>query len=248
MSDSGVPAKTKFLSPAEVLYARNLLAHRKLMDRACFIGGYDGAERQRLVVLPSYLDGIEGDPADMFREYFPDDAKTVARIIKISGSGYVSLSHRDYLGSILGLGIQRDAIGDIVISDNFSAYTFADGKVADLLISDLVKVKTDKVKVSECSSDIGLSFKREFYSISDTVASARLDCVVASLANLSRDKAQMLIASGMCQMNYVEEARNDRGIDAGDVITLRGYGKFIIRELSDKTKKGRLRLIADKYV
>ncbi len=247
-ADSGLLAATKFLSPAEVFYAKEILAAKGLEKRAFLFGGYDGAERERLIILPSYLDGYELTPRELLFECFPDEAAELVRVVKITGSGYVPLSHRDHLGAILGLGVERDAVGDIIVTDDRTALVFASDAIAKLMLEGLTKVASDKVKLEVVGLGAGFAYKREFQSVSDTVASERLDCVVAALANLSRERAQNLIESGSCLLCYAEEIRCDRSVKAGDIVTLRGYGKFIVREIDRKTKKGRLRLTADKYV
>ncbi len=247
-ADNGALSASVFLSPAEVFYAKEFLTANRLDKRALFFGGYVGAERERLIILPLYLDGYEKLPRELFFECFADEASQLVKVIKITGSGYRELSHRDYLGSILALGVERDALGDIVVLDTRTAYAFVSDSVAKLMLDSLMRVGNDKVKLESIELDDSFVYQREFQSINDTVASARFDCVVASLANLSRDKAQTIIQSGACLLCYAEETRCDRAVREGDIITLRGYGKFIIREITQQTKKGRLRLLADKYV
>ena len=90
--------------------------------------------------------------------------------------------------------------------------------------------------------------KREFQSVSDTVASARFDCVVSALCGLSREKAQGIIRIGEAELDYFTEDRPDRTVGEGSIISVRGYGKFVVVSLSEQTKKGRLRLLANKYI
>ena len=247
-AENGSLAYTKFLTPAEALCVKKILPQKGIEKRACFLGGYTGAERVRLVILPSYLDGYDENAPELLAQYFPEEADSLVRAVKITGSGYKILSHRDYLGSILGLGVERDAVGDIVVHDTREAYAFVSDSIAALMLDSLEYVGSDKVKLCLASIDPSHVFEREFVRINDTVASSRFDCVVSSLTRLSRDKAKSLIDSGMCQHNYIEETRLDIKVAPEDIITVRGHGKFIIRELTDKTKKGRLRLIADKHV
>lgn len=245
-SESGMLAASKFLSPAESFHAKKYLAAKGIRG-VVFFGGFRGAERERLIILPAYLDSFEGEPLDLLREYFGSDMDELVRAIKITGSGYRELSHRDYLGSILSLGVEREALGDVIVINTRQAYVFAMDSVARLMLESLDRIGNDKVKLEAVSLDADFTYKREFIRVTDTVASARLDCVAAALANVSREKAQGLIDSGLCSLNYCEQTRCDKGVGEGDIITLRGYGKFIIRSIDQQTKKGRLRLIADKY-
>ena len=89
---------------------------------------------------------------------------------------------------------------------------------------------------------------RRFESVTDTVASPRADAVVAALLNLSRERAQALFTEGCVEVDYEPLTRYDKELTADTVLTVRGFGKFILRSLSDRTKKGRYRLVADRYV
>ena len=237
-----------FLSPAEAVLTLSFLRESRAADRAFLFGGYKDAERKRLFVLPSFLSDFDGEAEERARVYFPDELSSFVRAIKIQGSGYRELSHRDYLGSILSLGIERSAIGDIAVLDAYSAVVFCTDKIFDYLISGIERIASDKVTLSPFLPDEDFGAKREFLPIRDTVASERLDCVVGALANLSREKAQTLIRSGLCEVNYLEELRVDVSVKAPSTITLRGYGKYQVLEFDGETKRGRLRLVAQKYV
>jgi RNA-binding protein YlmH len=211
-------------------------------------GGYDGAERQMLFVLPSFLSDMDGEPEEKAKMYCGEEFERAVKAIKIRGSGYRELSHRDYLGSLLSLGIERFSLGDIVVQDEYSAVVFCTEKIFDYLVGSVDKIASDKVTVTEFIPDEGFSVKREFAPIRDTVASNRLDCVVGALTNLSREKAQTLIRSGLCEVNYIIEQRVDVEVKENSIVTLRGYGKYQVVSFDGETKRGRLRLIAQKYV
>ena len=106
----------------------------------------------------------------------------------------------------------------------------------------------DTVRIFEYSVSDGFENEREYKDVFDTVASPRLDCIVAALANLSREKAKALIVSGQVMVNHIPEERTDITVGEGDVVTVRSYGKFRIESLADKTKKDRYKLIAKKYI
>ena len=106
----------------------------------------------------------------------------------------------------------------------------------------------DAVHVKEMTLPEGFDGGRSYKAVSDTVASPRADAVVAALCNLSRERAQALFREGRVEMDYQPEERPDREVSEGCVIVIRGCGKFIIRSLADKTRKGRYRLLADQYV
>ena len=143
----------------------------------------------------------------------------------------------------------RSVVGDIVLSgDDGGAYIFCDGGIADFIAMELKKVGGDTVRVKRV--DIGEDFapKRALSHISDTVASARVDCVVAAVCSLSREKASAAVRSGLVEVEYEVEDAPDRVIVPPCVMSVRGYGKFVINDLSEHTRKGRIRLDADKYV
>jgi len=248
LSERGELVCGNFLTPSEAAYTLSVLKSLKASDRAFLFGGYKDAERKRIFVLPSYLSDIDGTPEEKAEQYFSEELSSSVRAIKIQGSGYRELSHRDYLGSILALGIERSAIGDIVVLDTHSAILFCTDKISGYLLANLERIASDKVTLSETTVSEDTLPKREFKPISDTVASNRLDCVVAALANLSREKAQALIKSGLCEVDYIPEGRVDVSLKMPCTITLRGYGKFNLLSFDGETKRGRLRLVAQKYV
>ena len=112
----------------------------------------------------------------------------------------------------------------------------------------LERVGRDKVKVYRIDFDESILPERKVLKINDTVASARLDCVVASLCSLSRERAKEKITSSLVELNYECEERPDRIIDTPSVISVRGVGKFRVISLSDVTRKGRYRLVGEKFL
>ena len=247
-SQAGGLSVSSFLSPSEIAVAKILLAEKRIAHRAVFFGGYSEAERQRLFLLPSYTDDFDGDSNQKLCEYFSDERMESVQAQIVKGSGYRELSHRDYLGSVLSLGIERDALGDIVLLDRFCAVIFCSAKIGEFLRASLEKVANDTVSVADFNVTENFSAHREFKRINDTVASNRLDCVVGALTGLSREKSQELIKKELCQLNYITECRCDRALETPCVLSLRGYGKYILRELDGFTKKGRLKMSADKYI
>ncbi len=234
-----------FLSPREQHFVLRYLSRHGVRDRCFMYGGYEGAERCRAFILPDYISDVT-DFRDI--EVYLDSEPIAA--VSVNGSGYRRLTHRDYLGSVLGLGIERDVIGDIVFEDTEreEAVLFCDSVISDFIVSELKKVANDTVSVARI--EIGKDFapKRSFAHISDTVASPRIDCIVASLCSLSREKAQAAVSSGLVEVDFECEERPDRTVSAPCLVSVRGYGKFRINSVSDVTRRGRFRLDADKYM
>ena len=238
---------SKFLTPREQIIAREIIIKSGMSASAFFYGGYDGSERNRLFVLPLYM-ALEEYSKKALDEAGFDIVTEGVQAVKIMGSGYKKLSHRDHLGSLLGLGIERDVVGDVAVLDDFSAVVFCDGKIAEFIVSELKKVGNDTVRVGKTEIAFDFLYEPRSVTVSDTVASARLDCVVASLSGLAREKAQYAVKSGSVTLDHFTADECDELVREGNVISIRGVGKFKILSLSDTTKKGRLRLLAKKYI
>lgn len=234
---------TQFLTPRE---AKLLDAHfASCREELLLAGGYADAERRRLYFLPPYLAGLDGSlRAECLAQAF---AETLCAV-KVSGSGYRELSHRDFLGAVLNLGIERDRIGDICVTDPHTAILFCDVLMAEFLGEHLVRVANDAVRVTPFSPPADFDGGKRYVRVSDTVASPRADAVVAALLNLSRERAQALFREGRVEIDYEPEERVDKPLSEGAILSIRGYGKFTLRSLSDKTRKGRYRLVADRHV
>ena len=229
-----------FFSPREELAAREYLTRGKV-DFISY-GGYEAAERKKIYVLPDF---IEEKSVEALLEFGFD---CEIDCVLIEGSRFETLSHRAVMGSILGLGVERDSIGDIVMINDNSAIFFCDTKLTAFFEENLERVGRDKVKVYRIDFDESILPERKVLKINDTVASARLDCVVASLCSLSRERAKEKITSSLVELNYECEERPDRIIDTPSVISVRGVGKFRVISLSDVTRKGRYRLVGEKFL
>ena len=254
----GELAATPYLTPREAKYARAYLAARMSVGTALAWGGYPEAERVRLALLPDYMEGavdpaaLAADPVRTLREAgFDDTAKELSDLtvsLRVQGSGFRVLTHRDYLGSILGLGLDRDAVGDVSVTDDRTAVVVCGVPIAEFLITHLERVATDAVRVSRLPEGEAIPLTHRFAPVSDTVASERLDCVVAALANLSRDKAQTAVRSGLVEVDYETVTDCDMTLTAPAVLSIRGVGKFRINAFDGVTRRGRVRLLADRYV
>lgn len=242
------PCSGDFLSPGEAALAKTVLAKIRPDGLPVFFGGYEGSERTRLLILPSYMDtGVPTDASFLLAQY-PEVAQDAVAAVKIVGSGYRKLSHRDYMGSVLALGIERSVVGDIVPLDEFSAIVFCVPGMVPFFLQELTRIGNDAVRTAPFDIPKDFTVERQFQTVRDTVASARLDCIVASLANLSREKAQIAIRSDEVEVDHLPENRVDRIVGADSVVAVRRVGKFIVRSVDEQTKKGRYRLVADKYI
>lgn len=240
---TGEITATSYLTPREQL----VLAERFAGDPGCFSadGGYAAAERKRFFFLPGYV----RDTEEPYRtELLADIRAEKLTAVKIAGSGYRELAHRDYLGAVLNLGVKRESLGDLCVPDAFSAVLFADRTLAAFLTGTLTRVANDAVRVCPFVPPADFDGGRRFLSCSDTIPSPRADAVVAAICNLAREKAQALFREGKVEIAYEPAEKPDRQVCEGDVIVVRGVGKFLIRSLSGQTKKGRYRLQFDRYL
>lgn len=246
---------THFLNPAEQFFLAEYIRFRGLSDRAVFFGGAEGAQRKKLFALPEYVSALAdgGDVIEMAKSYLGDDAFDICTL-KVAGGGFRDFSHRDYLGGILSLGLERSVIGDIAPIDEFSAYIFVSKSAArfltegDFLETGGIRIAHDKVKITRATLPSGFVIEQKYKDVTDTVASSRLDCVVASLCNLSRESAKEKILAFEVEHNYDTAESISAEVNANDHISVRGVGKFKIVSVTDPTKKGRLRLIAKKFI
>ncbi len=249
---SGSVAYLPFLTMRERRRAERLLIARGMGDAYWFWGGHKTAERTCLFLLPDYLIAILPEDATeretALFDYLAEELNDVVVPLCIRGSGFRKLTHRDYLGAVLGLGIERDAIGDIAVQDEYSAILFCPRTLASFFAGELTKVGADTVRCRECVIDETFTDGKQYRPISDTVASPRLDCVVAALCNLSREAAQNAVRSGFVEVDFEVEERVDTILEAPITISVRGHGRFILRSFDGETRKGRLRMRADQLV
>lgn len=148
------------------------------------------------------------------------------------------LSHRDILGAVLNLGIDRSKVGDIILEDNHS-YLFCSTSIDDFIISELTRIKHTVVSASLIDNQ-DFEYKPNFKHISGTVTSVRLDSILSIAFKGSRSSLSSLIAGGKVFVNSKNILSNSYLLKENDVVSVRGYGKFIFAGESKLTKKGRL--------
>ena len=206
----------------------SILLSRKdcLPSEPILYGGYDGAERQMVAFVPEYEE-----------PYFPISA------VKISSPMIKSLSHRDFLGSILGLGLKREKCGDIIIGEK-DAYVIVADEISSYILSNLEKigrvgVKCEIVPLSEIEVP-----ERSFKPITGTVSSLRLDAVVSLFSGKGRSRAGELISGGLVFVNGIQATKNDSHLKDGDIISLRGKGKATL-SVGGTSKKDRIFITLD---
>lgn len=195
-----------------------------------FFGGHDDCERKIFGVFPEW----EEPSADAFP----------ISVIKISSS-YKELSHRDYLGSILSLGIERNKIGDIIV-DGKTAYVFAEDSIREYISGNIVKIGNQGVK-TQMAKNFPLPEKR-FEEIETVCASQRIDAVVSALTRTSRQTAQKLIEAGYVKLDYRVSDKASQNVPDGGILSVRGYGRFIFEGAGSMTRKGRIHITAKRFI
>ena len=167
--------------------------------------------------------------------------------LRLEGSGYARLSHRDFLGALMALGLKRSVIGDLCVADN-TCTVFCESTAAAFIAEELKRAGRDTIRCTPFDAGLDFSPEREFREISVSVASVRLDGAVRALCNISREDACELVLQGHCEVNYFVQREPDRALREGDILSVRGHGKYIIDRIGDLTKRNRTRLVARKYV
>ena len=194
---------------------------------AVFFGGFKDAERKILGVFPEWED------ADF--ENFPILA------VKFTTSFSKKLSHRDYLGTVMSLGIERGKIGDILIDGN-TAYVFSYNDIAEYISGNIAKVANVGVK-SEIVLPSDIKIPEKEYKISEIIcASTRLDAVISGALKVSRNTAADLIRAGKVKVNHREETKIAQDVKQDDLISVRGFGRFIIDSQGSRTRSQKLHL------
>ena len=205
--------------------------------RTYMYGGYEEAERRMLVCVPSDL------PLSM--EEASEGLIRVLRVTKPAISR--ELSHRDYLGSLLGLGIERRLTGDILVRPD-GADIFIVPEIEGFLLQEFHRVGNTEVKVSAADAADAIIPEARVEFIKDSVSSPRLDSIVSSAFRLSRSKAAEAIKHGIVSVDHVEVIKPDAILGEGSAITLKGKGKAVLEEIGGESRKGRIRVVIKRFI
>ncbi len=227
-----IPASTCFLSPRELALARELFGNLPGLQA---YGGYEDAERQMLVYLPEYLEG-----ADLAEE---------APLVCLRAAFYEgdSLTHRDFLGALMGAGIAREAIGDICVGKG-SCDFFVTEELAPYLLQNFTGAGRTKLHLSAIPLSQVQVPAPEVREIQDTLASLRLDSVISSGFRVSRSQAAQYVSVGKAAIDGLPCEKPDRTVSQGCKISVRGLGKLKLHRVNGQTKKGRISVVIHRYV
>lgn len=237
-----IPVFTDFLNLNEQ-NTLHTLPKDSLYSSYLSFGGYESAERQMIAFIPDALYLRYGKNILTPEEVgFPFQ---VLKILPLNRRYAENLTHRDYLGALLNLGIDRCKTGDIVFSED-AAFVFVQNDIAAYIRDSLTRVRHTSVSVSSVPSQ-ELNYSPEYEKIKGTVASVRLDSLLAVAFSSSRSRLSGLIEGGNVYVNGKLVTGNGYRPDEGDIISVRGMGKFRFGGAGEKTKKQRIGVTLYKY-
>ncbi|MPM29040.1 hypothetical protein SDC9_75579 [bioreactor metagenome] len=168
-------------------------------------------------------------------------------LIKITNkSKFKNLTHRDYLGSLMSLGLKREVFGDLVVEDN-NCYVPVLGDITNYILGSLETIGNCPCEIEILESNIENIPVVKFQEKVIICSSLRLDNVVSELSNLSRNDGNTLINNGSVMINHIICNKKDKLVKPLDIITVRGYGKFKMQEIAGETQKNRLKIVIRKY-
>ncbi len=230
---------TDFLDMYQVALVENFLRKIKFGNYQLY-GGYDEAERRILIVYPekyneNMLEKNYNKMVKIVRVQLPDEEKG-------------KYSHRNYLGGIVKLGLKREKVGDIIVleqgADIITVQDFAD--ILKQQLPSLTRFENSKITIEEIQNLQKREIKVEQVKI--IVPSLRLDNFVSDLARTSRSKAVQIINQERVFVNGKNETKASKQLKLNDIITIRGKGRFVIKEFSGTTRSGRMVILIEKYV
>ena len=228
-----IPASTCFLSPRELEMARFLFGEPEGLYA---FGGYGDAERKMLVYLPEYL---EEDAL-----YEEDSPVVCLRAEFYQGD---SLSHRDFLGALMGAGIGRETVGDICVGKS-SCDFFVTQEIAPYVEQNFLSAGRTKLKLSRIPLKEADIPEPEVKEIKDTMASLRLDSVISSGFRIGRSLAAQYVTTGKAAIDGLPCEKPDKAVAEGMKISVRGLGKIKLHAVNGRTKKDRISVVIHRYV
>ena len=229
----GIARYSAFLSDREQDLARAALGRAGVRDGWRFDGGWPEAERRVLCLEPEHSYG-----------------ECPVRCVQLQcralpGAGLPA--HKDYLGSLMGLGVTRESVGDILVAEQ-SVDVLVTEPVRRFLLDSWDSAGRVRLKVQPIGPTELQVPEEKVKLLRDTVSSLRLDSVLSVGFSLSRSKAAEAVTSGKVQVNWADWQKPDRQVVQGDVLTLRGLGKCVLEEVGNQTKKGRVFITVKRYL
>ena len=228
-----IPASTCFLSPRELEMTRYLFGDLPGLHS---FGGYEDAERKMLVYLPEYL-----EDAYLMEEDSP--------VVCLRATYYEAdtLSHRDFLGALMGAGIARETVGDICVGSG-SCDFFVTAEIAPYVAQNFLSAGRTKLSIQQIPLAAVSVPEPEVKEIRDTLASLRLDSVISSGFRIGRSLAAQYVTAGKAAIDGLPCEKPDKPVAEGCKVSVRGLGKIKLATVGGQTKKGRISVTIHRYV
>ncbi|MDI7741587.1 RNA-binding protein [Lysinibacillus fusiformis] len=228
VEDRFAPKLTDFLDPRERFIVSSIIGQQNDLQVKVY-GGFQEAERQRLFICPSYFEPTAEDfQISFFSINYP--------------SKFMQLKHPDVLGALLSLGIGRSKFGDIRIEGDTIQLAVV-GEVQDYVFANLTSIGKSKVKLESLKAkDPLITLTEEWFEKTYTVSSMRLDVILATVVNISRQKSQSLIKAGKVKVNWTVREDTSFEVQESDVLSARGFGRIKVIMTEGRTKKDKIRL------
>lgn len=209
------------------------MAARAVKGKPEFFGGYDGAART-----------VCGFFEDTYAEEMPHNELFPVRAVTFSFRECDKPAHRDFLGALLALGIKRELLGDILVAEGY-AVVFCHETAEDMIYH---VDKVGRVGVSAVRGVAKPLPEIKTKKIDASVSSLRLDCIVSAAVNVSREKSAALIKSGQVNADFLPCLNVSEELSEGTIISVRGSGRYKLSGISGETRRGRLRIIIEKFI
>ena len=229
--DRGVYTQTRFLTEGEIAFISSL----KLPLAPCFEGGFSEAER---------CVAVFGSEEDLY--YSWDNTIVLLQICQPDPKFAKKLTHRDFLGAILNLGIERDLIGDILVHEN-TGYVFCLRQIAPYLTENLKRVGSSTVSLQILNT---LPEDVSVQTVAEEVVSAspRLDAVVSAVFHISRSEGKNLVEREKVSVKGRLVSDPGRALIPGERVSVRGYGRFYFDGETGETRSGRSRIAVRRFI
>jgi len=226
--DRYAPKLTDFLDPRQQFIVQSMIGQNDDVIVTAY-GELPEAERKRMLISPSYFAATDEDYGiTTFSIKYP--------------SKFIKLEHPDVLGSLMSLGLDRSKFGDIRVDDSQIEFAVV-SEMSDYVTSHLTSIGKSKIKVEELPHDHPYLKNNDVWvEESHTVSSMRIDTIIASLFNVSRQKASLLIHSGKVKVNWTVREQPSFELHESDLLSIRGYGRIQIGLIEGRTKKDKIRL------
>lgn len=229
--------KTDFLDMYKIALVENFLRKIKFNNYLLY-GGYDDSERKILIIYPEKYN------ENMLKKNYDKMLKIIR--IKLPEENKGKYSHRNYLGGIVKLGLKREKVGDILVVDDGADIIVVE-EFAEILkseIGSLTRFDNSQITIENISDLIKREVEKE--NIKIIVPSLRLDNIVSDLAKTSRSKSAQIIEQERVFINGQNETKLSKQVKLNDIITIRGKGRFVVKEFAGTTRSGRIVLVIEK--